>query len=291
MCAGVIDWAPRGLLLVGGECDVDTWLCRRPLLDGELSWQKLPDLPLASSAVNSGATHNPTSIPIDAHKLLLCLSACHGPSPSLCILEHSPWRWSQCACMGAVPRGVRRGASLLRAAADVLVLWGGHAGGRMNQFDDPDGDFYMLHEARVLRMLPSAHDTSTPMLRFGQCTVGQPPPTERRAAPSNWDAGAQRQPVMLHGLITRSELNGRLGVVDGGETRCGSASRVPVRLISVETGDEAGSAVLVKPSNLEAGVWRAAPSLHWCAAEQLAIGLFPSEGERVLGVAAMRLAD
>lgn len=133
-----VHWAARGYLVLGGEEMLDAWLCRAPLVpedEGGARWERLPDLPTAVRPDERTLASDAAAVAIDADRLLVVARSVPRRSvfgdfhrrshstarPLFLLLEHSPWRWSACSCVGAVPRGVRIGCRLARAASDVCV--------------------------------------------------------------------------------------------------------------------------------------------------------------------------
>ena len=254
-------WAPRGLLILGGEAmgagagsdpAVDAWLWRGPILSDESTpcWVRMPPLDIAGASQERGVA-DAAAAPVDAHRLLVYFGgagcASRGFAPVFYLLEHSPWRWARCRCVGAVPRGVRRGSQLARSAEDVLILSGGHNGTRENQFGDPESGFHARHETRLLRLLRRASLGEPPILRFGACTNGPaafdelPPDSSwgrggaleaelglwRQRRSSRWNSRnnfeyGQEPAVLVHGLERRADLNGALGSLPS-LTPCASA--------------------------------------------------------------------
>ena len=195
----------------------------------------------------------------------------------------------------APPRLPRAACRVTRAAADTVLLWGGHDGSSRTQFDDPkDGSHFAPHEARVARLVevgaPAEGDgpAAGPLLRFGGCVGGQPPTADgagdwfRRWAATRRPGACQE--VLLHGLQSRSEINGEVGLLASSQANPNGRFQIAV----VENGSK--NVILAKPSNLCPGTWCFAPALAWCEELNLAIETHrPYDGDDGLVVNAMRL--
>jgi hypothetical protein len=268
-------WPARGAVIVlGGEVEGSyqertVWASRGPFIDGHAEWEQLDDLP-PPAASYQGDPFAPrcdmAAVALSCGKLLVDVrDHPQQQEPRFFVLDRQlSSTWIECSVIGAVPKGVPRNAwRFVRAAADTVLLWGGHDASRCNQFGDPQyGSFLAPHESRVARLLPS-DGGGPPVLRIGCCTGGQPPALEESAAFFERRPREEDCTVLLHRLVSRAELNGRFGTLRN--TRSVVNGRYAV--------EADGKDLAIRPDNLLPATCTAPSTLAWCDELQLAVEL------------------
>ena len=315
-------WPHRGLIILGGyhgddedahlgfgsagdtEPDCEVWWSRGPFIGGHAQWQQLPSMPEAAMLVTGedGLPANEGTLDVAAvvlrdNERMLVAAGSDGVHPKLWLLDMSPWRWTRCELTGDVPRGPRVAWRTLRSCADVLLFCGGHDGSATNSFGDPQVGHYAPHEARLARVVTGS-EGETPRLRFGGCVQGSPPTAHFEGWVDHAGMHARHRGLLLHGLESRAELNGRRATLAAKRSNARDRWKVELEPVSASEAeadaamDASNGTVLVKHENMAMDTWLTAPTMAWCEDLQLVVEThmeLQNEDAPVLATNVMRL--